>query len=173
LEVLLPTASFGEVPVVNVNGIVTRLRKVMIRSVGPAGAGGGTYNLTVQNNRVPAFGFGISFLAADGVTPTTSVNVPVGRHGEFFVRVDANGSQITVAPTEIQWFITATSGDQTMRMPFYFRAVAATFRISPRPVQSAPQGTEGTPAGGCATDTNGNYTLGFTYHSVPAVGQPR
>jgi subtilisin family serine protease len=33
LQVLIPTASFGEVPVVNVNGIVTRLRKVIIRSV--------------------------------------------------------------------------------------------------------------------------------------------
>jgi hypothetical protein len=163
LEVLLPTASFGEVPVVNVNGIVTRLRKVMIRSVGPAGAGGGTYNLTVQNNRVPAFGFGISFLAADGVTPTTSVNVPSGGTAEFFVRVDANGSQITVAPTEIQWFISATSGDQTMRMPFYFRAVAAVVPNITSPTQSAPQGTEGAPVGGCATDSNGNYTLGFTY----------
>jgi hypothetical protein len=171
LEVLLPTASFGEVPVVNVNGTVTRLRKVIIRSVGPAGAGGGTYNLTVQNNRVPEVGFAISFLAADGVTPTTSVSVPPGGTAEFFVRVDANGSQITVAPTEVQWFISATSGDQTMRMPFYFRAVAAVVPSITSPVQSAPQGAEGTPAGGCSTDTNGNYTLGFNY-TAPAGGGP-
>jgi hypothetical protein len=169
LEVMLPTASFGEVPVVNVNGIVTRTRKVIIRSVGQGGAGGGTYNLTVQNNRVPAVGFGISFLAADGVTPTTSVNVPSGGTAEFFVRVDANGSQITVSPTEVQWYITATGNGQSLRMPFYFRAVAATVPNITSPTQTAPQGTEGMPSGGCATDTNGNYTLGFNY-TRPSTG---
>jgi hypothetical protein len=123
----------------------------------------------VQNNRLPAVGFGISFLAADGVTPTTSVTVPNGGTAEFFVRVDANGAQITVAPTEIQWYITATSGNQSMRMPFYFRAVAATVPNITSPTQSAPQGTEGMPVGTCATDTNGNYVLGFNY-TAPSGG---
>lgn len=164
LQVMLPTASFGRVPVVNVNGIVTRMREVVIRDVGPAGAGVGTYNLSVQDNRLPASGFNISFVAADGTTPITSVNLAAaGGQTSFFVRVEADGTQITVDPTEIMWYVTATkSSGQTMRMPFYFRAVAATLPNITSPIQAAPQNTEGT-AGSCAADTNGSFILGFNY----------
>ena len=164
LEVMLPTASFGRVPVVNVNGIVTRTRKVVIRDVGPGGAGVGTYNLSVHDNRLPASGFKVSFLGADGKTPINSVSVPTaGGQASFFVQVEADGRQITIDPTEIMWYVTAASGSgQKMRMPFYFRAVAATIPNITAPVQLEPTGTEET-AGSCAGDTNGNFTVRYNY----------
>ncbi|HEX8678322.1 MAG TPA: dockerin type I domain-containing protein, partial [Chthoniobacterales bacterium] len=172
LQALIPTSSFGEVPVVNVNGIVTRTREVIIRDV-KGGAGAGSYNLTVVDNRLPASGFGISFTSdAAGNTPVTSVNVPAGGQASFFVRTAADGTQITINPTEIMWYVTATAAGsgQTMRMPFYYRAVSATVPNITAPLQLAPTGTEGT-AGSCAGDTNGSFTLAYTY-TAPGTGGP-
>ena len=169
-QVLIPTASFGEVPVVNVNGIVTRTREVIIRDV-KGGAGAGSYNLSFQDNRLPGSGFAISFTSdAAGTTPITSVTVPAGGQASFFVRVDADGTQITINPTEIMWYVTATAAGsgQKMRMPFYFRAVSATVPNIAAPLQLAPTGTEGT-AGSCAGDTNGAFAVRYNY-TAPAGG---
>ena len=187
LSVLIPTVSFGPVPVVNVNGIVVRTREVIIRDVAN-GAGSGVYNLTVQNNRsADNPGFQISFLSADGTTPITSVSVPANGQTSFLVQVAADGTQIAADPTEFQWYVTATSPTaQTLRMPFYYRAVRATIPNITSPVQTAPTGTETpsptptpspspsasptpTPPAGCATDTNGDYTVNWTY-TKPSTG---
>ena len=125
MTVEIPTASFGPVPVVGLQGTLERRKEVIIRDV-TNGQGGGTYNLTFQNNRgIDSPGFQISFSDING-TPLTSVSVPPGGERSFYVRVVADGQQITAAPTEFQWHVTAThSSGRTLRMPFYYRAVAA------------------------------------------------
>jgi len=125
LTVLIPTASFGAVPVIGFNGTVERLREVIIRDV-TGGQGAGVYNLTVQNNRlIDSPGFQVSFRAADG-SAITSVSVPAGGQASFFVRTVADGTLITTNPTEFQWYVTASAASgQTLRMPFYYRAVPA------------------------------------------------
>ena len=123
IPVMIPTASFGAVGVVNFNGVIERKQEVVIRDV-LNGGGAGNYNLTVQNNRLAdREGFEISFTSPDG-QPITSVDVPAGGQSSFFVRVRADGRQIKKGPKEFQWYVTATaaSGD-TLRMPFYYRAV--------------------------------------------------
>ena len=123
--VQIPTASFGAVPVVGLNGTLERRKEVIIRDV-TQGAGAGTYALAAQNNRLAdSAGFQISFVNAAG-SPINSVTVPAGGQRSFFVRVVADGRQITQENSEFQFYVTATdaTGDR-MRMPFYYRAVKA------------------------------------------------
>jgi hypothetical protein len=175
--VMVPSVSFGPVPIVNVNGTITRMREVVIRDVssGAGGGGSGVYNLTQQNNRnADNPGFQISFTAADGSTPITSVAVPAGGEAKFFVRVVADGRLIPADPTEFQWYVTATSAGQTLRMPFYYRAVRPTILNITAPEQQALENTQPpsptpTPAGCSVFDTDGNYTVKWTY-TKPASG---
>jgi hypothetical protein len=131
MTVQLPTASFGPVPVVELQGTLERTREVIIRDV-TGGQGAGTYNLTVQDNRGannPAFR--ISFEDANRVS-ISSVTVPAGGQASFIVRTVADGRQITTAPTEFQWYVTATDASgRTLRMPFYYRAVQADPNVIP------------------------------------------
>ncbi|HEX8844674.1 MAG TPA: S8 family serine peptidase [Pyrinomonadaceae bacterium] len=175
LQVLIPSASFGTVPVVGVNSTVTRTHEVILRDV-TGGTGSGTYSLTFQNNRfADKPGFLIDFTAADGTTPITSITIPSGGQATFRVRVVADGQQITADPTEFQWYVTATqnSSGRKLRMPFYYRAVRATFPNIAAPNQTPPTGTEQpappTPPG-CPVDTNGNYQVNWTYTGPPHVG---
>lgn len=171
LQVLIPSASFGEVPVAQVDATVVRTREVIIRDV-TGGGGRGVYNLSFQNNRnADNSGFQITFTStADSDTPITSVTVPPGGKASFFVRVAANGSQINVDPTEFQWYVTATHAPtgQSLRMPFYYRAVRPDIPNVTSPVQQALENTEqSTPD--CSVDTNGAYRVRWTY-TVPNGG---
>ena len=125
ISVVIPTGSFGAVPVVGLDGTLERRKEVIIRDV-TNGQGGRTYGLTAQNNRLAnSPGFQVSFVNASGA-PINSVSVPAGGQRSFFVRVVADGREITTAPTEFQFYVTATdSAGDTLRMPFYYRAVAA------------------------------------------------
>ena len=132
----IPTVSFGPVGVIGLNGKLERRQEVIIRDV-TGGEGSGKYDLTVQNNRgAKAPGFEISFTAADGATPIKSISVPSGGQASFFVRTVVDGQQIAEDPTcptvdnpnpcnEFQWYVTAKSSAQTLRMPFYYRAIPA------------------------------------------------
>ncbi len=168
MTVLLPTASFGTVPVVGVNATVTRTHQVIIRDL-PVSGGDGTYNLTFQNNRLADHpGFQISFLAANGTTPVTSVSVPASGQASFFVKVVADGNLILADPSEFQWYVTAThaSTGQALRMPFFYRAVRALIPNITSPNQQQPTGTEQpapAPSPSCPVDTNGSYTINWTY----------
>ena len=168
--VMLPTASFAAVPVVKLNESIVRTREVIIRDV-TGGAGSGTYNLTVQNNRnLEHPGFQVSLTGtADSATPITSISVPSGGQASFFVRTVADGAQILIDPTEFQWYVTATHSNsaKTLRMPFYYRAVTALFPSSAAPVLEPVQETEMPPTTGCPIDTNGQYRLNYTYTSPP------
>jgi hypothetical protein len=174
LKVLLPTASFGVVPVVRLNDTVVRTQEVIIRDVGLNGAGGGTYNLSVQDNRnTNNTAFRISTIAApDSVTPITSVNVPAGGQASFFVRVEADGPALLIEGEEFQWYVTATQNgtSRQLRMPFYFRATTALFPNSAAPAQGLPQQTEQPTTPNCPTDANGNYTVNWTYTTPAHTG---
>ena len=170
--VLIPTASFGAVPVVRLNDTITRTREVIIRDV-TGGGGSGNYELSFQNNRSADHpGFQVSFTDAGG-TPITSLSVPAGGQASFVVRASADGTKIDLDPTEFQWYVTATNvtSGRKLRMPFYFRAVTAIFPNSVAPNQLPPEGTEGpSPAPSptpCAGDSNGDYTIKWTYPATP------
>ena len=169
LEVLLPTASFGNQSVVGVISQKTFTRKVIVRDI-TRGAGGGTYNLTFQNNRnVDGTNFAVSFSSNQtGTAPITSVRVPSGGQAVFYVRVQ---TQNVASETEFQWFIKAThsTSGQELRMPFYFRAVGSAVAGVVAPVQNAPTNVENTTTTPCPTDTNGMYTLNWSY-TVPPGG---
>ena len=167
LRVLVPTVSFGAVAVVRLNDTIVRTQEVIIRDV-TGGAGGGTYNLTLDDNRnFNTPGFDVSLQAAGPARPTpiTSVDVPAGGQASFFVRVEADGRQLLTPSQEFQWYLTATHSNsaKTLRMPFYFRAVTASFPNSAAPNQLIPANTESPATPTCATDTNGSYTINWSY----------
>lgn len=168
--VLIPTASFGAVPVVGVNAVVVRTREVIIRDI-TGGTGGGAYNLTIENNRrIDNPGFDESIVAsASSAVPITSINVPAGGQASFFVRVAVDGNQVTIDPTEFMWYVSATqaSSSQKLRMPFYYRAIGANLPNIAAPNQAPPENTEipapPPPGPECPGDTDGNYRLRWTY----------
>jgi hypothetical protein len=165
LHVLIPSASFGAVPIVGVNGTSVLTQQVVLRDV-TGGAGSGTYSLSFQNNRnLDLPGFQAEFVSLQGAV-ITNVTVPNSGEVSFGVRVTAQGSLINVAPTEFQWFVRAihnVSG-QKLRMPFYYRAVLPTIANIGAPVQGpivsdlGPQGTNT-----CVRDTNTSYTVNWSY----------
>jgi subtilisin family serine protease len=171
LDVLLPSYSFGPVPVANSPGVISKTVKVLLRDI-TAGGGGGTYQLSAQGNRNTDRGVAITFedLAGNAIT---SVNVPNSGIAEFQVRVAVDGTQYILADTDILWYVTATHAatSRTLRMPFYLRAVQyVTALITAAPVQNEPTAvtTPGTdPA--CSTDADGDYTVNFTY-TAPTNG---
>lgn len=164
LDVLLPTYSYGRVAVAGAPGVIAKTAKVIVRDI-TNGDGAGDYDLSWQNDLgADGDGVSVSFLAADGVTPATSVNVPAGGTAEFHVRIAIDGRQYIAPNTDVLWYVTAThsTSQRTLRMPFYLRAVAY---VSPliiaAPVQADP--TVETAAPVCSTDTNGDYALNFSY----------
>lgn len=165
--VLIPSASFGAVPVVGVDATVVRTREVIIRDL-PGSGGDGTYNLSFQNNRnATDAGFQVTIVAtAASTTPITSITVPAGGQASFFVRVAANGAQVNVDDREYQFYISAAkTGEERLRMPFYYRATRANIPNIAAPDQAPVENTEQpAPAGSdCVVDTNGNYRLRFSY----------
>jgi subtilisin family serine protease len=139
--VLIPTASYGAVPVAGVDATVVRTREVILRDVTNS-AGGGAYNLSIEDNRnINQPGFNVSIVAtADSTTPITSVTVPAGGQTSFFVRTAVDGNQVTVDPTEFMWYVSATqaSSGQKLRMPFYYRAISANLPNIIAPNQAPP-----------------------------------
>jgi len=171
LRVLIPSASFGAVPVVGVAATISRTQQVVVRDI-VGGAGAGTYDLAFQNNRkADLAGFQISFLSAAGL-PANSVTVPPGGQGSFLVRVAANGNLIVADPTEFQWYITAThsASGEKLRMPFYYRAIAPTVPNITAPDQQAILADQPEqPPGNCASDMNSSYAMRWSY-TAPAGG---
>jgi hypothetical protein len=172
LEVLLPTASFGNIAVAGLQATKVNTRKVIIRDV-TRGAGGGIYNLTSANNRnVDGTNFAVSFSSdAAGNVPLTSIRVPSGGQATYYVRTAANGAGIA-ADTEFQWFVTATHSvsGQTVRMPFYYRATATTVSNANAPVQAAPTAQPGTnDVNGCSLDLDNSYSVNWMYTPTGGV----
>jgi hypothetical protein len=170
LTVLIPSSSFGAVPIVGVNASMVETQTVILRDV-TGGAGGGTYNLSFQNNRnADQPGFQIAFVSAGG-SPISSVSLPANGQATFVVRVTANGNLIHADPTEFQWFVTATHSvsGQKLRMPFYFRAVAPEIPNLTSPVQQILADQPPQAPSTCVGDTNSSYTIQWTY-TAPSGG---
>ncbi len=83
LEVLIPSVSYGVVPVAKGSGIVIRDHRVRLRDV--TGHGGGTYDLKVQDNRrLYRAGFRVIFTASPGSGQQIfSVAVPANGFVDF------------------------------------------------------------------------------------------
>ena len=126
---LLGSFSFGEVPVVNNRITHTAPVTVTIRDLSGQG---GTYNLNVANNR------DLQLAGISVTTSQSSVSVPANGSATFTVNATFDGDQIrdvmaakTVGTQvifekiQMQWFVTATSGDESLRMPFFFRPGAS------------------------------------------------
>lgn len=193
LPVEIPTASFGLVPVIGYNNVIVRQREVRIRDVFPGAGGGGTYNLSIQDNRnTTDDGFVIRIVNAAGEN-ITSVTVPEGGEASYFVRVEADGTKLTTPDRDYQWYVTATNAPQfrplskravtrgapeqsdILRMPVFYRTALAPLNDVNAPSQQPVQGTEGGASGTtagteCVTDANGSYTLNYTY--TPPAARP-
>jgi minor extracellular serine protease Vpr len=109
---ILGSYSFGSVPVINSRVTHTETKTVTIQDVSGQG---GTYNLSVANNR---------YLEMNGITATTSVasvNVPANGTATFTVSatVDGNVVRDTTSSLELQFYVTAQSAGGSLRMPFY------------------------------------------------------
>jgi hypothetical protein len=171
LDVLLPTFSFARVGVAGAPGVVAKTSRAIIRDI-TGGGGSGTYTLAWQNDlNADSAGVAISFLAVDGVTPISSVSVPSGGTAEFLVQIAVDGTQYNAPNTDLLWYVTATQAGRTLRMPYYLRAVAyVSSLVTAAPILGDPTLVE-TPAAdpACGTDTNGAYTLNYSY-TVPSGG---
>jgi hypothetical protein len=163
LEVLLPTASFGNQAVAGRTTQKVDTRKVIIRDI-TRGGGRGTYNISFANNRnVDGVNFGVSFTSdAAGNNPINQVTVPSGGTATFYVRTAVNGATI-IAGTEFQWYVYATHSvtGQTLRMPFYYRAVSAGSSSFNAPNQTIPNAQPGTVVNNCHVDLDGSYQLNW------------
>ncbi|HXG91082.1 MAG TPA: S8 family serine peptidase [Blastocatellia bacterium] len=153
-----PSFSFGAVPIANVIGTATISQTVKIYDV-TSGGGAGTYNLAVSGVRnVDGANFSVTITDASG-NPISSVTVPAGGSASFNVKTVANGQGIADA-TQAQWYVTATraTGGQSLRMPFYYRAVRPTVSMS-APTLNPASGTE--VSGSPVIEINGSYSLSY------------
>ena len=164
---ILGSHSFGEVPVINTR--VTHTESVPVRIRDLSGQGG-TYNLSVANNRdLQIAGINVS-------VSQTSVTVPPNGEATFNVSATidgnalrdvmvakTNGSEVNFERLQLQWFVNAKRGDggESVRMPFYFRPAAS--QPANLFVENLPPQTVTVPAG----DAGSQLVGGVTYQDVP------
>src|SRR5947209_15944311 len=113
---ILGSYSFGAVPVINSR--VTHTETVTVTMQDVSGQGG-TYNLSVANNRE---------LQKNGIsasTSTQSVTVPANGTATFTVTASVDGNIIrdTSKALQMQWYVVAqrASAQDNLRMPFYMQ----------------------------------------------------
>jgi Subtilase family/PA domain len=110
---ILGSHSFGAVPVINSRTTHTESITVTVQDVSGQG---GTYNLSVANNR------GLERSGISSTLSTQSVTVPAGGTATFTVNatVDGNIVRDITEPLQMQWYVVArNAGGQSIRMPFY------------------------------------------------------
>ncbi len=114
---ILGSHSFGAVPVINSRVTHTENATVTIQDLTGQG---GTYNLSVANNR---------YLEQDGISAnvsTQSVTLPAGGSATFTVNATVDGDRVrdTSKALQMQWYVVAQSASgQMIHMPFYMRLV--------------------------------------------------
>ena len=160
LPSILGSHSFGEVPAINAQGVVSRSVTVTIRDVSGTA---GSYALTVANNR------GLELSGISVTTNPSIVSVPANGSATFTVTASINGSVVTTgAPLQLQWYVRAArqDGAETIGMPFYLRAVQTT----PAAATLSAIADDPTPDQQNGIDRDGRYTLNWTYPpNQPAV----
>ena len=154
----LGSHSFGAVPIAGVIGTITKTQTVTITDIS-SGQGGGVYALSSSAVRNMPTGVAVTFTDGEG-NSTSSVEVPAGGIASFNVNITVNGESVPANPTQIEWYVSATrtDGGQALRMPFQFRAIAATAATFAPNLNDA-NGVEF--AGNPATDIDGNYQLTY------------
>jgi hypothetical protein len=124
---LLGSHSYGEVPVANSRVMHTTPVTVTIRDVSGQG---GTYNLSLENNRdlqlegIDASLSATTVTVAPNGTATFAVNALID--GEIIrstMAAKVNGNTVVFEPIQMQWYVTATRADggESLRMPFYLK----------------------------------------------------
>jgi subtilisin family serine protease len=111
---ILGSASFGAVPVINSRVTHTENRTVTIQDISGEG---GTYNLSIANNR---------YLEVNGITASTSassVTVPAHGSATFTVSATVNGDLVRdiTSNIEMQFYVVAQNAGGALRMPFYMQ----------------------------------------------------
>lgn len=169
---ILGSYSYGAVPVVNSRVTHTAPVTVTIRDVSGEG---GTYSLSLENNRDLQLG-GVSASLAQ-----TSVSVPANGSATFTVNATVDGdlirsvfaakmfgTTIVFEPIQMQWYVSAqrADGNESLRMPFYLKPSPSL------PLQSTvtDQHYEGTIVAG----DSGQQTLGdgVNYQDIPFTVAP-
>lgn len=147
---ILGSHSFGVVPAINAQAVISRSVSVTIRDVSGSG---GTYALSVANNR--NLGNGITAT----VTPS-SVTVPANGAATFTATISIDGSTVTSgAPLEVEWYVSAVSANESLRMPFYLRAT----QTQPPAATMNPIADDATPDAENGVDRDGRYVLSWSY----------
>ena len=166
----LGSHSFGAVPIAGVIGTAAHSQTVTIFDV-TNGAGAGTYQLSASAVRNVPEGVSVSFTNAAG-EEVNEVTVPAGGFARFKVNVSVNGESVPANPTQIEWYVSATRADggQSLRMPFYYRAVRPTITAN-APNFTAINGNE--VAGNPPVDVNGSYQLAYAAPVGTAPAQYR
>lgn len=113
---ILGSYSFGAVPVINSRVTHTETVNVTIQDISGQG---GTYNLSVANNR---------YLEMNGIsasTNTDSIAVPANGTATFPVNATVNGDVVrnVNSAIEMQFYVTASNAAGSLRMPFYMKLV--------------------------------------------------
>jgi minor extracellular serine protease Vpr len=111
---ILGSASFGSVPVINSRVTHTETKTVTIQDISGQG---GTYNLSIANNR---------YLEVNGIsasTSTSSVTVPANGSATFTVNANVNGDLVrdVTSNIEMQFYVVARNAGGSLRMPFYMQ----------------------------------------------------
>jgi len=111
---ILGSASFDSVPVINSRVTHTETKTVTIQDISGQG---GTYNLSIANNR---------YLEVNGIsasTSTSSVTVPANGSATFSVSANVNGDLVrdVTSNIEMQFYVVARNAGASLRMPFYMQ----------------------------------------------------
>ncbi len=111
---ILGSHSFGETPILN--NRITNTQEITV-TVRDTSGQGGTYNLSTVNNRQTN---------RTGVTTSvssSSVNVPAGGSATFTATITIDGNVVRdTTPTQFQWYVVASHGNEKLRMPMYLQA---------------------------------------------------
>ncbi len=181
----LPTHSFGQNQVIG-TGDAAQSKSITVTLQNISGiAGGGTYSLSLVDGGAlrgdvtrpiaGTTGFSLSLSSGSallggvrGNQATFNVNVTVDGTptGLQIAGTDDTGAQAT----EFLWWVVASgSNGEVLRMPFYYRAVAAAPTITDReaPFQNEIQ-DDATADQVNGVDKDGNYKLSWTFPAPPA-----
>ena len=106
---ILGSASLGSVPVINSRVTHTETKTVTIQDISGQG---GTYNLSIANNR---------YLEVNGIsasTSTSSVTVPANGSATFTVSANVNGDLVrdVTSNIEMQFYVVARNAGGSLRM---------------------------------------------------------
>jgi hypothetical protein len=178
----LPSHSFGQNTVIGTgNPSQTSSVTVTLQNISGTAAGG-THTLSLVDGGadrgdvtrpiVGTTGFSVGLSTA-----SVMLGSAIGNQATFNVTVTVNGtsSGLTVkgtddtgaGATEFLWWVVATGpSGPVLRMPFYYRAVAAAPVQHTAPFQNAIQ-DDATPDQQGGIDKDGNYKLSWTFPALP------